>query len=49
MKEVSVMNEQTHRNQITETNGETYSGFFCVCFVLFCFVLFGRGGGVRRG
>ena len=45
MKEVSVMNEQTHRNQITQTNGETYSGFFCV----FCFVLFGRGGGVRRG
>ena len=48
MKEVSVMNEQTHRNQIRQTNAETYSGFFFVC-VLFCFVLFGRGGGVRRG
>ena len=43
MKEVSVMNEQTHRNQITETNGETYSGFF---FCVFCFVLFCLGEGV---
>ena len=46
MKEVSVMNEQTHRNQITETNGETYSGFFFVCVCVFCFVLFCLGEGV---